>query len=150
MFQQSLFLILALTAKQALAATGFRYQDNAQCESPVSLSVSSFACGDEDGDGVCDFGGQLDASGTLSASEDLPEQSCLTLKTCFMGINFFCRSYTETTNLCDALNLESTDGSSKCPSAGEYSFTGNMKIPNPNVVNLGSGTYCRSTELGIL
>ncbi len=138
-FKQSLFLILAFASKQALAATGFRYQDNASCESPVSLSVDSFACGgEEDGDDVCNFGGSLEVTGTLSATEDFPEQSCLTLKTCFMGINFFCRSYTETANLCESLQLQSTDGA-RCPSAGEYTFTGNMKIPSPNLMNLGSG-----------
>lgn len=141
LIRYSLFLVLALTAaKHSLAATGFRYQENAQCNSPVSISVSSFTCGDEDSDNVCDFGGQLDASGTMTLSEDIPEQSCLTLKTCFMGISFFCRSYTETANLCDALQLQSVDGSSKCPSAGEYSFVGDMKIPTPGAVNLGSGT----------
>ncbi|GAX12761.1 hypothetical protein FisN_15Hh240 [Fistulifera solaris] len=140
-FKQSLFLILAFASKQALAATGFRYQDNASCESPVSLSVDSFACGgEEDGDDVCNFGGSLEVTGTLSATEDFPEQSCLTLKTCFMGINFFCRSYTETANLCESLQLQSTDGA-RCPSAGEYTFTGNMKIPSPNLMNLGSGWW---------
>ena len=140
LFHKSLLLILALASKQALAATGFRYQDNAKCESPISLSVTSFACGGEDdGDNICDFGGFLEASGTLTASEDLPEESCLTLKTCFMGMSFFCKTYTEeSTNLCDALNLESTDGA-ECPSAGEYTFDGSMEIPSPTGMNLGSG-----------
>lgn len=145
LFQKSLFLLLAFAAKHSLAANGFRYQDNAECESPVSLSVDSFTCGDEEGEKVCDFGGQLEASGTLTTSEDLPEESCLTLKTCFMGMSFFCRSYTETIDLCDDLNLESTDGSTKCPSAGEYSFTGNLEIPSENTMSYGSGKSCGST-----
>jgi len=138
---QSFLLLLAgiLVPISRASGTGFKYNNDTTCSSPVSFSVDSWACNEGS---VCDFGSKLEASGTLSLTQDLPELTCLTLKTCFMGIKFICRSFTNLDlDLCSDMNLQSTDGSTQCPSAGSYSFTGDFTIPELTGRNLGSGGY---------
>jgi hypothetical protein len=147
LFQQNPTMSKALFIANALlfgptfvGATAFSYNDGMKCSTHVSIEVSSLTC-DVD-TSVCDFGNHLSVTGSLTASEDMPEKSCLTVDTCFMGLYFswFCKTFTDTVDTCDRLSLQSDDVT--CPAAGSYQFSLEADIGGSGSSNsLGKGAY---------
>lgn len=131
MFKKTLLLILL----PFVASTRFKFNNDATCSDSASVSIDTFAC---DGENVCSMGTKLETSGSITFNSDVPESSCVSVKACLYGASFLCRSYSlEEVNLCNELQLTSEDGT-ECPTAGTYSFSNSLNIPNFNF-NLGSG-----------
>jgi len=128
----------------SISATGFTYNNDFKCDSPVSMSVTSLDCGDGY-DSVCEFGDELSASGGLSLKSAMPSKTCVTLRNCFMGVKFICKSYNEgNIDMCTLLGMESSSDDVACPAAGDYTFASeSIKIPDVDM-NLGSGWWVTS------
>jgi hypothetical protein len=135
-----LVLVQTLLFTPFAAGTTFSYNDDAKCNKNVELSIASLTC---DGDSSCDFNSKLSAYGTISFSSDIPESGCVKVKSCFMGVGFICRSYTDDNlDLCEEMNLESTsDDGAECPSAGAYSFDTEIELPSGKGLSFGSGAF---------
>jgi hypothetical protein len=139
--------VLTTSLELVVVATSFTYNNDMKCQSPASIAITELGCGGDDSS-VCDFGDRLEAQGTLTLSQDIPDDVCLTLSNCFMGISFICKTYQhDKVNLCNEMNLDSaSDGSSsQCPYAGTYTFDADVTIPDlGNDVSLGSGWWVTS------
>lgn len=149
-------LVLATLPLSVAATTGWALESgSASCSGGFTLESLDFVCDTDDG--ICSLGEDLGMTGSckycvdpsksdmehswvasltllssvafvVSTTTGLPTNANVTLQACVW--TFICYSYTfSDVSLCDAMGLESVDGSSECPDAGDYSFASYLSIP---------------------
>eukprot|EP00545_Synedropsis_sp_CCMP1620_P008185 CAMPEP_0119003434 /NCGR_PEP_ID=MMETSP1176-20130426/558_1 /TAXON_ID=265551 /ORGANISM="Synedropsis recta cf, Strain CCMP1620" /LENGTH=217 /DNA_ID=CAMNT_0006955035 /DNA_START=102 /DNA_END=755 /DNA_ORIENTATION=+ len=113
----------------AMATTGFSLQEGtSSCSGGFTLDSLDFICDD---DGACTMGETMGMQGSISASSDLPSTAVVDLQGCVFS--YICYTYSLTSvDLCS--NLQSSDGSTSCPSAGSYTFDSSFN-------SLGDGSW---------
>jgi len=111
--------------------------DEMTCDYPVNLYVEDATCSGNSE--VCNFGDTFYVEGTIGLATSLHSQTmCVKVKTCFMGVNFICKTYNEQIDVCNDLGLTSMDGTT-CPNAADYNFDSKLTLPGKGDLALGSG-----------
>lgn len=134
---------------QQTSATYFVNNGDANCTYPVSLTVSEISCYTTDGDAgegdegkteseYCTFGDHMFISGEITLEENLPSsEMCVTTKICLL--QYMCRTYKETMDVCNAVGVSNEADGTACPNAGTFYFGTTAKIPGRPFMKLGSG-----------
>jgi hypothetical protein len=118
-------------------ATYFQYNGDFNCTYPVTVEVDKMSCG---GTAYCSFGDQMNVYGSMTLEENLPSSTmCVTSKTCFMGLSWLCKRYTEEMNVCNALGVSGDYDGTPCPNAGAFYFGSTVELPPKPFMSLGSG-----------
>lgn len=86
----------------------------------IDLTMNSEACADN-----CQVGDSIVQSGDLIIYEEFDSQVCVDL---VLSASFATATSSSTCDFCTLFIVESVDGSSECPSPGEYTYTTNMTV----------------------
>jgi len=130
-------LLLAVVPVQA---TQFQYNHDLFCEYPVIADIKSMTCNGVD---TCYLGEEMKVYGSITLEEDLPSSSlCMTVKSCFLGIKFMCKTHYEKVDVCETLGSSSNNGNTACPNAGSFYFDYTLELPTTgDWMAVGSGTH---------
>jgi len=126
-------------------ATQFQYNQDMDCEYPVSANIKSMTCG---GSETCSLGDTMTVYGSITLEESLPSSTlCTTVKTCFLGF-WPCKTHLEKVDVCETLGMSSDNGATACPSAGSFYFDYTMELPTEgDWMIFGKGTSeCKSFD----
>ena len=86
----------------------------------IDLTMNSEACADN-----CQVGDSIVQSGDLIIYEEFDSKICVDL---LLTASFATATSSSTGDFCEAFQVESVDGSSECPSPGEYTYSTNMTV----------------------
>lgn len=120
-------------------ATQFQYNQDMECDYPVSADIKSISC---DGSDTCRLGDKMVVYGSITLEESLPSSTlCTTVKSCFLGFPFLCKTHLEKVDVCEELGMSSNNGATACPSAGSFYFDYTLQLPTRgDWLIVGSGT----------
>ena len=142
MIKQVSLLALSLLVWLPLhaGATQFQYNHDMQCDHPVTADIVSMTC---DGSETCRLGDEMKVYGSITLEEDLPSSTlCVTVKSCFMGLKFLCKTHLEKVDVCETLGMSADNGATACPSAGSFYFDYLLQLPTDgDWLVMGSGAF---------
>ena len=115
----------------------FKNNGDMTCGYPVVIEVNNATC---NGSEYCQFGDTMIVNGQIELQANLPSSEMkVTTVACFMGMKYFCKTYTETMNVCTKLGVSDNNDGTACPNAGSFYFGSSVKLPAYPNYNLGSG-----------
>lgn len=130
-------LLLVLLLSNTVGAAYIKYNGDFNCSYPVMVTVDSMTC---DGEEYCRFGDEMDVSGSMTLEENLPSsEMCVTTKACLLGLDWMCKTYKETMNVCNAVGISGDYDGTPCPNAGAFFFGSTVQLPGKPNYAIGSG-----------
>ena len=133
-----LAICLLVWLPRHVEATQFQYNHDMTCDHPVTADIVSMTC---DGSETCHLGDEMKVYGSVTLEEDLPSSTlCMTVKSCFMGLKFLCKTHLEKVDVCETLGMSADNGATACPSAGSFYFDYLLQLPTDvDWLAMGSG-----------